>query len=162
MSSARSEEAERIFFATIDLDPDERDAFIRSACAGDTELQREVEALLRQADASDSYFEKLSGRLGIDKLRDGAAHRQYQAASGQQFGQYRLTSLLGSGGMGEVWRAERSDGRFEGEVAVKLLTRTGSGAALRRFDREANYLAKLTHAGIARLIDAGVGPNEVP
>ena len=77
--------------------------------------------------------------------------------AGLEVGGYRLEYLLGSGGMGSVWRAHRDDGRFDATVAVKLLnlsllTPTGQ----ERFRREGTVLARLTHAGIARLLDAGV------
>ena len=77
--------------------------------------------------------------------------------AGQELGAYRLERLLGHGGMGTVWLASRSDGRFEGRVAVKILnlalvTTTGQ----ERLRREGSVLARLTHPGIARLLDAGV------
>lgn len=162
MSNAQTPSAEQIFLQASDLEPAERRAFVEKACAGNSKLRDEVDALLAAADASESYFGKLPGRLGIEKLRGESHAEEYAAAAGQQFGQYRLTEPLGKGGMGAVWRAERSDGRFEGQVAVKLLTRAESGTALQRFDREAHYLAKLTHPNIARLIDAGIGPEGVP
>jgi serine/threonine protein kinase len=72
-------------------------------------------------------------------------------------GTYRIVSLIGHGGMGSVWRAERADGRFEGLAAIKVLN---SGfmnpVGERRFRREGTILARLTHPHIARLIDAGV------
>jgi tetratricopeptide (TPR) repeat protein len=76
---------------------------------------------------------------------------------GQQLGPYTITSLLGRGGMGEVWLASRSDGRFEGQFAIKFLDSFAtSPVAVDRFRREGRLLARLTHANIARLIDAGV------
>jgi len=83
--------------------------------------------------------------------------------SGQILGTYRLLSLIGQGGMGSVWLAERCDGRFEGRAAVKLLNIAGMGrASEERFRREGNILARLTHPNIARLIDAGVSPTGQP
>jgi tetratricopeptide (TPR) repeat protein/tRNA A-37 threonylcarbamoyl transferase component Bud32 len=76
---------------------------------------------------------------------------------GQQLGAYTIDSLLGRGGMGEVWLASRSDGRFEGKFAIKFLDSFATSViALDRFRREGRLLARLTHANIARLIDAGV------
>ncbi|HNP62952.1 MAG TPA: protein kinase [Woeseiaceae bacterium] len=162
MNRPTSTEAERIFDTASELEPSQRQEYLDAACKGDDELRQEVQALLDAADASGRYFEQLPGRLGIDRMRNGRAPHKVHAEAGQWYGQYRLTTLLGTGGMGEVWRAERSDGRFEGEVAVKLLTRLGSRSALKQFDREANYLAKVTHANIARLIDAGVATDGIP
>jgi eukaryotic-like serine/threonine-protein kinase len=76
---------------------------------------------------------------------------------GQLVGAYTIDSLIGRGGMGEVWLALRSDGRFEGKFAIKFLdSYTTSPLALDRFRREGRLLARLSHPNIARLMDAGV------
>ena len=76
---------------------------------------------------------------------------------GAQVGAYTIRSLIGRGGMGEVWLAHRSDGRFDGKFAIKFLdSRVASAAVLDRFRREGRLLARLAHPHIARLIDAGV------
>jgi hypothetical protein len=82
---------------------------------------------------------------------------------GLELGAYTLERPLGYGGMGSVWLARRTDGRFEGHAAVKLLNLalvTPTGQA--RFRREGSVLAKLTHPGIARLLDAGVSTGGQP
>ena len=150
----------------------ERAGFLRSACAGDEHLCGEVAALLEAADRSVEYFDKLPERLGVANLISGdpEAEADFSAGApaplagepGQQFGQYVLTELVGTGGMGSVWRASRSDGRYEGEVAVKVLAGTSGLAGSERFALEGRYLAKLTHPNIARLLDAGVGLGGVP
>src|SRR5262245_6067751 len=82
---------------------------------------------------------------------------EMQSLAGLIVGAYRLISLIGQGGMGSVWLAERCDGRFEGRAAVKLLNIALVGRAVEeRFRREGNFLAKVSHPHIARLIDAGV------
>lgn len=83
--------------------------------------------------------------------------------AGSQIGPYTLQSLIGRGGMGEVWLAERSDGRFEGQFAVKFIdTHVATPVVLDRFRREGRLLARLSHPHIARLIDAGATPNGRP
>jgi serine/threonine protein kinase/Flp pilus assembly protein TadD len=83
--------------------------------------------------------------------------------AGQTFGAYSLVRPLGAGGMGSVWLARRSDGRFEGTVAVKLLSPALLGAAgASRFRREGTILARLKHPHIAQLIDAGVSEAGQP
>jgi serine/threonine protein kinase/Tol biopolymer transport system component len=83
--------------------------------------------------------------------------------AGQTFGVYKLISEIGHGGMGTVWLAERSDGRFERQVAVKVLNIAlmGKGGE-ERFKREGRILGRLTHPHIAELIDAGVSPAGQP
>jgi hypothetical protein len=77
--------------------------------------------------------------------------------AGRIVGNYTLERLLGRGGMGAVWLAHRSDGRFAGRAAVKLLNLSLlNRAGTDRFKREGSALARLTHPNIARLIDAGV------
>jgi serine/threonine-protein kinase len=82
---------------------------------------------------------------------------------GQRFGAYTIDQALGHGGMGSVWLAHRSDGRFEGQAAVKLLNAAlvGHPSAL-RFAREGSVLAKLQHPNIAHLLDAGVATSSQP
>jgi eukaryotic-like serine/threonine-protein kinase len=82
---------------------------------------------------------------------------------GQAVGAYSLRSEIGSGGMGSVWLAERSDGRYRGQVAVKLLNASRLGhQGEARFRREGTILARLRHPHIAHLVDAGVSPSGQP
>jgi serine/threonine protein kinase len=86
--------------------------------------------------------------------------------AGATIGPYRLLAPLGSGGMAEVWLAERSDGSFQRRVAIKLMFRQVGGAArdgvAQRFERERDILASLDHPHIATLHDAGVTPAGQP
>ena len=80
-----------------------------------------------------------------------------------QIGPYRLIELIGAGGMGEVWRAERGDGLFEHAVAIKLLRRTFlSQASFHQFADERRILARLRHPHIAQMFDGGVTEDGVP
>ena len=86
-----------------------------------------------------------------------------QSLAGQTVGMYRLLELIGQGGTGSVWLAERCDGRFEGRAAVKLLNIALVGrAGEERFGREGTILARLRHPRIAHLIDAGVSSTGQP
>jgi nudix-type nucleoside diphosphatase (YffH/AdpP family) len=83
--------------------------------------------------------------------------------SGQAIGVYTLLSQIGQGGMGSVWLAERNDGRFERQVAVKFLNLALVGeSGEERFRREGRILALLVHPNIAELVDAGVLPTGQP
>jgi serine/threonine-protein kinase len=84
-------------------------------------------------------------------------------AVGQQIGPYRLIRRLGTGGMGEVWLASRTDGTLNREVALKLPhTHLLAGVIRRRFERERDILAALSHPNIAQLYDAGVAAGQHP
>ena len=86
-----------------------------------------------------------------------------EALAGQTIGPYKLISRIGEGGMGNVWLAERVDGRFERQVAVKFLNfAVASHAARERFEREGRVLGQLRHPHIAELIDAGVTAQGEP
>jgi eukaryotic-like serine/threonine-protein kinase len=111
------------------------------------EMAGEVEALLAEhrALAQDSFLEKGS------PWAPGPV-----TVAGQRIGDYTLRTPIGQGGMGTVWLADRSDGRFDRRAAVKLLNLGLSGRVEDRFKREGSLLARLTHPRIAQLFDAGV------
>ena len=89
-------------------------------------------------------------------LERGPAAFPVQAFAGQTMGGYTLVSPIGEGGMGSVWLAERSDGRFDRRVAIKFLSVAIAGRGEERFRREGSILARLAHPQIAQLVDAGV------
>ena len=133
-----------------------RAAVVERACRADQELRREVESLLRQQPRGLEQFAD-----GVRKLLgppDGAG-----ANVGRRLGAYELTCELGRGGMGVVYLARRADGRFEQQVAVKLLKRgTDTDEVLRRFRAERRILARLEHPNIARLLDGGETDDGLP
>jgi len=119
-------------------------------------------------DAPDLAFE-LRKILALESDRpDFMATPVSQAAihaslPGMRVGPYRLLRMIGEGGMGQVWLAERADGLFERRVALKLLHPGLAGSSLRiRFDRERQILASLGHEHVARLLDAGVAGDGQP
>src|SRR5207244_11864499 len=92
---------------------------------------------------------------------DASGHwRDYAAGSswvGRSVGDYVIEAEIGRGGMGSVWRAARTDGRYEGKVAIKFVHLEWIGrAGEERFRTEGNLLGRLDHPHIARLLDAGV------
>jgi serine/threonine-protein kinase len=104
----------------------------------------------------------LSGEAEADR-RGFLAEPLDVSLAGLELGAWTLDRALGHGGMGSVWLARRTDGRFEGLAAVKLLNLALlSAAGQERFRREGSVLARLAHPGIARLLDAGVGPGGQP
>jgi len=137
----------------LDLPPAERDACLATLRADQPETAADVEALLEE--------HRLLSAEGFLDTR--AALPPDAVLSGVTVGAYTLVSPIGQGGMGSVWLASRSDGRFEGQAALKLLNTAlvGRGGE-ERFRREGTFLARLTHPHIARLIDAGVSATGQP
>ena len=138
----------------LDLPVDERIAWLASLRERDPVLGAEIDALLEDARVLNSE--------GF--LVHGPSWSPPPATlAGQVIGAYTLEAPLGQGGMGSVWLARRSDGRFEGKVAVKFLNAALIGrVGEQRFRREGNILARLRHPNIARLIDAGVSATGQP
>jgi serine/threonine-protein kinase len=138
----------------------ERAVWLTALRASNPALAAELQTLLREhrALADSPFLEDSPTSLSSHPVVE--CHR---ALAGQMVGAYKLLSPLGQGGMGTVWLAERSDGRFEGRAAVKflsiaLLNRAGE----ERFKREGSILSRLTHPNIARLLDAGVSTSGQP
>jgi eukaryotic-like serine/threonine-protein kinase len=136
--------------------------------------QREwTAACARLAGGDDAFRGELQSLLscvgGFDPVLDRAASLAPLAAppltgnlpAGTRVGAYRVLELIGVGGMGEVYRAERADGQFEQQVALKLVTREAA-AHRERFQAERQILARLEHPGIARLLDAGLTGDQRP
>jgi serine/threonine protein kinase len=138
----------------LDLPQKERAACIDAIRAADPEAATDVEAMLDE-------HRQLSVEGFLDSA-PGIAPAESSLA-GVVIGAYTLISAIGHGGMGSVWLASRSDGRYEGQVAVKLLNAAlvGRGGE-ERFRREGTILARLAHPHIARLIDAGVSNTGQP
>lgn len=137
----------------LDMEPPARAARLAAMQDLAPELAAELERLLAQDAALEAQ-----GFLAQPALPPTLS--AVVALPGQTVGAYRLERELGQGGMGSVWLARRTDGRFEGLVAIKFLTSglLGQGDAA-RFAREGQILARLTHPHIARLIDAGVAQD---
>jgi len=122
---------------------------------GDADLLREINSLLACTRGADSILDRpLTAPIA-------AAHEDLGLAAGERVGAYRILSLIGRGGMGEVYRAERADGQFEQQVALKLMQREAA-SHIGRFHTERQILARLEHPGIARLHDGGVAGDGRP
>ena len=133
----------------LDLTHRERETWLAELRTSSPELAAELTSLM----ASDSAAEARAFLLV----------EPHVTLSGVELGAYTIERPLGSGGMGSVWLARRTDGRFEGRAAVKLLNLAlVSARGQARFRREGSVLARLTHPGIARLLDAGVSAGGQP
>jgi serine/threonine protein kinase/tetratricopeptide (TPR) repeat protein len=143
-----------LFDALLDADEAGRVELLAQVGRNDGQLAADLSALMGR------HVALLGGSIldGTATEPDGAT-----SLAGHVVGNYTLERPLGHGGMGSVWLAQRSDGRYQGVVAIKfmdlaLLARGG----LQRFEREGSLLAKLTHPNIVRLIDAGVTASGQP
>ena len=160
MNPERWKRVREVFDQAIVVPEGDRAAFLDSVCSGDIELRQEVESLLRSHQEAGSIFlEKPAADLKA-ALADAAEHG---SRAGRRVGVYRLIEQIGEGGMGEVYRAERADGMYDKQVAIKFV-RVGfdTKAVLERFRHERQVLASLDHPNIARLLDGGTTEEGIP
>lgn len=145
---------ETLFERLLDLPPVERSAALDLECAGDSHLRAELSRMLGATSEPSA--------LAIERrfVHDGSSS---DAAIGMRCGPYRLVAHLGDGGSGTVYLAERDDGQFQQQVAIKLIRGTRVWPALMaRVKVEREALALLQHPHIARLFDAGTTDDHVP
>jgi len=158
MNPERWQQVKHALDAVLALQSAERPPYLEKLSTTDPELHREVESLLRSHAQAESSF-----------LRDPAVavlpgfEAPRKARTGRRIGAYDILEEIGHGGMGEVYRADRADGEFDREVAVKLV-RSGfdSQFILERFRHERQILAGLDHPNIARLLDGGTTDDGIP
>jgi serine/threonine protein kinase/Tol biopolymer transport system component len=138
----------------LEMADDERAIWLTSLQGENPTLAYQLEILLREhRELSDEGFLEASAL----ELPGGPG------LAGETLGVYTLVSQIGHGGMGTVWLAERSDGRFERRVAVKVLNIALMGkGGKERFKREGRILGRLKHPHVAELIDAGVSLTGQP
>ncbi|HTR38330.1 MAG TPA: serine/threonine-protein kinase [Bryobacteraceae bacterium] len=156
MDSARWDRIQTLFHDAADLPPSEQQAYLATACGADDELLAEVLAMLEE-DARSSLLDSNVAQVA-GKLLDEAVP---VLLATQRFGPYRITRLLGEGGMGVVYLAERDD--LKNVAAIKVLRDAWLSPARReRFLSEQRTLAQLNHPSIARLYDAGTLAEGTP
>lgn len=173
MTPDRWQQIEAVFQKAVDLEPADREIFLRDECREDSTLQIEVEKLLADYDAAssfiespvwtDSYFINSSAKKEISESLDELTEEVEDNLIGRKIGVYKLTKELGRGGMGAVYFGIRDDGEFKQKVAIKLIKRgMDSDFIVRRFRHERQILASFDHPFIARLLDGGTTTDGLP
>jgi serine/threonine protein kinase len=145
-------EAKRLFAVALELPPAQRQEYLERECAADSALRLEIESLLENHDCAGSFFD----RAPAPSLRP-------DPLIGRRFGAWRLLRVIGRGGMGIVYLAERADDQFRRRVALKAVKPEFLDEhAMRRFENERRTLAVLDHPNIIRLLDSGISDDGIP
>ena len=151
MKPERWQQVDQLFQAALEREPEERAAFISEACGGDDSLRREVEALLAADGQAGSLIEAPAYAVAAPLIVGDDA----QSLVGKSISHYQIISLVGKGGMGEVYRAR--DTKLDRTVALKILPEEMSADAerMRRFVREAKAASALNHPNVAHIYEIG-------
>jgi len=147
----------KLFDEVLDLPETERIPFIRTLWGTEPDVARELMSMLVAA-AEVQKSNAVTHEPFNAMLAEALAGNASSYASGARFGAWTLDVCLGKGGMGEVWKAHRTDGLYQASAAIKFLRTdaTNQKALVARFARERSVLARLNHPNIARLLDAGI------
>lgn len=167
LTPGRWQRIDALFTEALERPPAERGAFVASACADDSEIREAVMQLLDDARAAEAALGESAAEYAEPFLIEMSAALEREDLAGLpengRVGPYRILREIGRGGMGAVFLAERADGAFEKQVALKLVKRgMDTDEVLRRFRHERQILASLEHPYIARLYDGGVAEDERP
>jgi len=159
MPPQRWQQIEALLQSALERKPDQRAAFLAEACADDASLRIEVESLIACEESAANFIEapvfKAVAASGVED--------QVTPVAGRRLGPYEIIREIGHGGMGVVWLAERADGQFSKQVAIKLVKRgMDTEEIVRRFRHERQILASLEHPHIARLLDGGTTDDGLP
>ncbi len=161
----RWRQIEDLFYAAVDLEGEARSAFLDQACGSNLQLRQDVESLLASAEKPMDFIphavgemaQKMSDEANKDGLATGVRPARYRSTilPGTELAHYKIVSLLGAGGMGEVYLAE--DLSLKRKVALKMLAPelTGDERGLRRFEQEARAASALNHPNILTIHEFG-------
>jgi len=156
MDRDRWERIQSVFHDVVDRPESDRAALLKAACGGDDDLMADVAALLQEDASRASVLDR-----DLARIAHQVVDAPLKSLPLEEFGPYRIKGILGEGGMGVVYLAERED--LGSEVAIKILRDAWlSPARLARFESEQRTLANLNHPAIARFYDTGGLANGTP
>jgi eukaryotic-like serine/threonine-protein kinase len=155
MDRERRARINAVFDAVVELPPGERTLYLLNHCGHDPELLGEVRALIVAHDRATGILDADPGKA-LDALLSEPVEAR------ERIGPYRLIQLIGRGGMGVVYQAERADGQYRQRVAIKLLRAEYDAGLHERLLAERQILASLDHPNIARLLDGGITADGRP
>ena len=155
MTPERWKQIEQIFSTAAELPQHERENFLKTTCANDSELRFEVESLLAQDTETGTMMQTL--------ISKAAGSLRSSDLTGKRIGPYRIISLTGEGGMAQVYKAVRDDDQYQKVVAIKILRQDSAPLFLiSRFWYERQILANLEHPCIARFLEGGTTEEGIP
>ena len=158
---------EQLYHSAMEREESQRAAFLERACGGDRDLQQEVQSLLAYVKQTGKFIDRGALAVVAAEMAGDAADSHPDSDQdrmiGKRVSQYRIVAKVGSGGMGDVFRAVRADEAYEKHVALKLISAgRHSTFFVNRFRTERQILASLDHPNIARLYDGGTTDEDVP
>ncbi len=150
MTPERYQQIADLYHAALERPPEERAEFLQRASGADQALRSEVESLLAGGDSAEGFLLSRAMKEATKKL----SNEESFSLIGKRLGHYQILSLLGTGGMGEVYLAR--DAKLGREVAIKLLPQAFSSAQHRlRLEREARAASALNHPNIVTIYEIG-------
>ena len=155
IASERATRAAELLKSALERDPKDWSSFLDDACGSDADLRAEVESLLQFQKPARGFMQQPAIHLAADVFLDRELKPE------ETIGDYKIISLIGSGGMGDVYLAE--DRQLRRQVALKIVRRgMNTDDVVRRFQREEQILASLNHPNIARLYGGAITADGIP